>query len=337
MKLYLILIAILSAFMILFPLATVNLSQNTNETTSAYTQTETTQNITQTEETVQTKDSDISTIKVLRASSGKVIDLEIYDYLIGAVAGEMPASYEKEAIKAQAVACYTYAKWIKLNSDRSELSGADISDSSSKHQGYLDESALRKKWGDKYDSNIAKIKECVNEVMGEYMVYDNEPIVAVYHAISPGRTLSAASGWKKDIPYLKSVVANGDKLSPDFDSTVTMSEAEFKKCAQKLDGASLSGDAKDWVKSLKKDETGFVTSVKIGSKTFDGNDIRSAFALKSPFFTLTYKNKKFTFKVKGYGHGIGMSQYSADYMARQGSTYKEILLHFYTGVKLVKD
>lgn len=340
MKGYFILIAILSLYMVLFPLAAVsasNAKQSNNETASSSSNEEITTTAKQNDVTNKERDEIENTIKVMRTSSGKVIDLEIYDYLIGSVASEMPVTYEKEAIKAQVVACYTYAKWIKANADSSKLDGADISDSPSNHQGYLDENELKDKWGEKYDDYIAKIKDCVNEVMGEYMTYDNEPIMAVYHAISPGKTESAKVAWGKDIPYLQSVVASGDKLSPDFDSTVTLTEEKFKSAAIKLEGVKLGSKPESWVKDCKKSKNGFVQSVNIGSESFDGHDIRSAFSLRSPFFTLTHKNGKFTFKVIGYGHGIGMSQYSADYMARQGSTYKEILLHFYTGVKLVRN
>ncbi|MCM1363760.1 MAG: stage II sporulation protein D [Faecalibacterium sp.] len=334
MKMYFILIALLAVFMLLFPLASVGIAnnqQNKNENTPT-----SIEQISESETKTTEKDDDDSTIKVLRVSSDKVIDLELYDYLIGAVSSEMSPVYEKEALKAQTVACYTYAKWLKANSDSGKLNGADISDSPSTHQGYLDEQELKDKWGDKYDEYIAKIKECVNEVMGEYLSYNNEPIMAVYHAISPGKTESASVVWEQDIPYLQSVIANGDKLSPDFDSTVTLTEEKFKEYAKKISGVSLDNKAESWVKSCKKSDNGFVTSITIGGKKLDGNTVRNAFSLKSPYFTLTYESGKFTFKVKGYGHGIGMSQYSADYMARQGSTYKEILLHFYKGAKLVK-
>lgn len=326
MKIYCILTAIISLFLLLFPLAVTGASKNTNEKTQPQSEVQTTQ--------TSAKKTEIpETIKVLRVSSGKVIDMEIYNYLIGAVSSEIPPTYEKEAIKAQAVACYTYALWLMKNADSSGLSGADISDSSETHQGFFDENELKDKWGEKYELYSEKIKECVNEVLGQYMTYDGEPIIACYHAISPGKTENALTVWGKDIAYLKSVTAPGDALSPDFDSAVTLSESEFSSKAKALGNITLSGNAKSWVKNAKATDCGFVTSIEIGGKTFDGNDIRSAFSLRSPYFTVDYKNSKFTFKIKGYGHGLGMSQYSADYMARQGSGYKEILSHFYSGIE----
>lgn len=274
------------------------------------------------------------TIKVLRVNSGKIVEKEISDYVKGTVAAEISPEYEKEAIKAQAVVCYTYALWLKKNADNARLDGADISDDASKHQGFIDDDELKDKWGDKYELYIEKINECVGEVNGKYLAYDGEPIMACYHAISPGRTESAKTVWGNDIPYLKSVVANGDLLSPNIDSTVSLSDSKFKKYAEKLDGVKLSKNSSKWVSEIKNAKSGFVTSIKIGSKTFNGNDIRSAFSLRSPAFTVKKTADGFLFNVKGYGHLVGMSQYSADYMARQGATYDEILMHFFSGTTL---
>lgn len=337
MKIYLILTAAMSLLMVLFPLAAVGFASDAKESTTVVCEStaETNENETaQTETTVQKAEEE--TVKVLRVSSGKVMELQMYDYVVGAVASEISPTYEKEAIKAQAVACYTYAKWLMQNADNASLSGADISDSTQSHQGYYDSDELKEKWNDKYDTYITKIKECVSEVFGQYMTYENEVILACYHAVSPGQTESAKNVWGKDISYLKSVSAPGDKLSPDIDSEATFSKEEFLKKAETLDGVFLESDESKWLGKTKTTDTGFVSSLEIGGKTFDGNEIRTAFSLKSPYFTVKYEGGKFTFSVKGYGHGLGMSQYSADYMARQGSSYEEILLHFYSGVKIEK-
>lgn len=277
-----------------------------------------------------------STIKILRTGSGKVVEKELFEYVIGSVAAEMPPTYEKEALKAQAVACYTYALWLKNNSDSSSLDGADVSDSPSYYQGFLDDDELKDKWGKKYDEYMALITDAVSEVSGEYLEYDGEPIMACYHAISTGRTESAKNAWGTDVPYLKSVRADGDILSPDIDSSVNITDEQFKKAAQTLDGTDLSKKSNKWLGELTTAKSGYVTKIVIGNKEFSGSDVRSAFALKSPAFTIKKTDTGFLFSVKGYGHLVGMSQYSADYMARQGSGYKDILLHFYSGVNLIK-
>lgn len=287
-----------------------------------------------TENKLEKENQTSSTVKVFRTTSGKVVEKELSDYVKGAVSAEISPEYEKEAIKAQAVVCYTYALWLKRNADNANLKNADISDDANKHQGYLDDDELREKWGDKYEQYSQKISECINEVYGKFLEYNGEPIMACFHAISTGKTESAENVWGNDVPYLKSVTANGDLLSPDIDSTVTLSEKQFKECAEKLDGVKLSKNSSKWLGEIKTAKSGFVLSMTIGSKAFSGNDIRSAFSLRSPAFTAQKAENGFVFKVKGYGHLVGMSQYSADYMARQGSTYEEILLHFFKGASL---
>lgn len=275
-------------------------------------------------------------IKVLKASTNSVETMSVYDYVCGCVGADISPTYKEEAIKAQAVIAYTYVIWSLKNADRSSLSGADLSDSND-CTSYLDTEALREKWDDKYEFYSEKIGSCVSEVFGQYMTYENEVILPYFHALSFGETQSAKELWGMDIAYLKSVTAPGDILSPDIDSTVTLSKEEFSKKAQELGALELSSDSSKWVDVLEKDENGFITTLKISDKSFDKNEIRSAFSLRSPYFTLEQKNENFIFSVKGIGAAVGMSQYSADYMARQGSSYKEILDHFFKGIKLENE
>ena len=340
MKIYLGLIVFLSLFMLFFPLA-VSAGGNAKTdmvTASEYEQTRESESTQGAEETESQKNkaenSTADTIKVLRASSGRVVDVALYDYVVGCVASEMPAYYEREALKAQAVVCYTYAKWITQNSDSGKLDGAQVSDSAEKHQKYMDESELKKKFGDKYDSYISRIKECVNEVLGEYLTYENEPIMACYHALSAGQTQSAKTVWGNDIAYLQSVSAPGDELSPNFDNSVSLTQAQFKEKVQAAGITGLSKTPSDRIKITEKNKSGYIIKAKIGNKTLTGTEVRNLFSLESAVFTVEYANGKFTFKTKGKGHQIGMSQYCADYMARQGKTYKDILLHFYPGTAL---
>ena len=334
MKLYIILTIFLTLGSALVPFfASVDLSDSKNRTTT-HIQAQVTDD---TESETATKPSEsVASIKVLRTGSGKIIEKEIFDYVKGSVAAEMPPTYEREALKAQAVACYTYALWLKENSDSSALGGADVTDSPANYQGFLDDDELMDKWGDKYDEYMAAVTDAVSAVAGEYLQYEGKPIMACYHAISTGKTESAKNAWGTDVPYLQSVRADGDILSPDIDSSVEITDEQFKKCAQSLEGADLSKNRKKWVGNCKTTKSGYVTKIKIGGKGFSGSDVRSAFALKSPAFTVKKTDKGFHFNFRGYGHLVGMSQYSADYMARQGSGYKDILLHFFKGAKLVK-
>lgn len=269
------------------------------------------------------------TVSVFLVTSEETADVETLNYLIGAVASEMPALYEVEALKAQAVACYSYLLWVRENSDNAEY---DITNDPATHQGYLTEEEMKVKWGDKYESYKYKIEEAVSAVYGEYMTYDNEVILALFHAISPGKTQNSEDVWTSPLPYIKSKTAPGDSLSPDFDSEVTV---PCKKIRELFD---ISGDVKDseLIDIFTLSGSSFVKEITLGKETVSAGDIAAKLSLRSPYFTAEYKKGSYIFKVKGYGHGLGMSQYSADYMARQGSSYDEILRHFYDGIKLEK-
>lgn len=277
------------------------------------------------------------TFKILLSESGEVVTLSERDYLIGAVCAEMPPLYHAQALRAQAVASYTNAYRMRAanrsNPDDS-LKGADLSDNADSHQGYMTEQELRDKFGENYDKYVGLVADAVDEVIGNIITYEGQPITAAFHAICSGRTESAAILWGKDLPYLQPVVSTGDKLSPDYSSTLVLTTDQFREKAAALEGADLSGDAASWVGKAGVSESQTVTQIAIGGKTFTGEQVRAAFGLRSPCFTVTYQDGSFTFDVCGYGHGIGMSQYGADYMARQGSNWEEILTHYYTGVTI---
>lgn len=268
-----------------------------------------------------------------------MVTLSERDYLIGAVCAEMPPLYHAQALRAQAVASYTNAYRMRdanrSNPDES-LKGADLSDNADSHQGYMTEQALRDKFGENYDKYVGLVADAVDEVIGNIITYEGQPITAAFHAICSGRTESAAILWGKDLPYLQPVVSTGDKLSPDYSSTLVLTADQFREKAAALEGAKLSGDAANWVGKAEASESQTVTQITIGGKNFTGEQVRTAFGLRSPCFTVTYQDGSFTFDVCGYGHGIGMSQYGADYMARQGSSWEEILTHYYTGVTIEK-
>ena len=153
-------------------------------------------------------------ILVLSSSTKKINEIDMFEYVVGAVAAEMPPAYHSQALRAQAAVCYTYAVKKRSSPDPS-LGGADITDDSAVHQGYLDAAARKEKWGDKYETYEKKIEEAVKDVFGKVITYDGETITAAFHAISCGQTFSAEEVWGKDVPYLKSVTSAGDKLSPD--------------------------------------------------------------------------------------------------------------------------
>ncbi len=274
-------------------------------------------------------------VKVMAKADGNIMTTSVEEYLVGCVASEMPATYHEEALKAQAVAAYTNLVRLRKNPD-SALNGADISDDPKTHQGYINDETQKKKWGDKYERYHEKILAAVSEVAGQAVTYESEPIVAAYCAISMGKTENAADIWGGSLPYLTSVVSSGDKLSPDYSSTVILTADQFKNAVSGETDINLSDDPSAWIGNIDFTEAGSVKSVCIGGKSVTGTKARNLFSLRSPSFSVEYSNGNFVFNVFGYGHLIGMSQYGADYMARNGSDYKAILSHYYTGTQLTK-
>ena len=286
---------------------------------------------------VQSQESDEGAcISVMSSSTGKTEKIKLREYVIGSVAAEMPANYHPEALKAQAVASYTYAKKVSEQNEKykeSYLGEADITDSPDTHQGYIDEKRRKEKWGDNFEEYEKKIEDAVDEVFGFFMTYNGDTALAVYHSNSAGKTQSAKTLWGTDIPYLTSVESPGDKLSPDYITVHEFTKSEFRKLAKKFD-INLDGDASEWVGELTKADSGYVVSVRLGATEVSASKFRDEFGLRSCFFDIEYSDETFTVICCGYGHGAGMSQYGADYMARQGSTWREILKHYYTGIEI---
>ncbi len=278
-------------------------------------------------------------ISVMSSSTGDVERVNLREYIIGSVAAEMNALYHSEALKAQAVASYTYAKKTReqnLKHKESYLGSADITDSPDTHQGYITKAQRQEKWGNNFKKYEEKIEAAVDEVFGKYLTYNGETALAVYHSVSSGRTQSAETMWGSKIPYLISVESQGDRLSPDYTEKRSYSEEDFKKLANECD-VSLSGEADEWFKELTKADSGYILSVRLGQKEISSAKFREIFDLRSLCFNISYDDKKFSVTCYGHGHGVGMSQYGADYMARQGSSWLEILEHYYPQTEVEDD
>lgn len=279
-------------------------------------------------------------ISVYDAESGEVLVLKMRDYLIGSLAAEMPASYHEEALKAQALACFTYAVRTiqeEKKNPTEALQGADLSNDSRVHQAYIGLEQMKERWGDDFSKNYDKLATVVDSVSNKLIVYEDEPIVAVFHAISSGRTERAENIWGGEpYPYLDSVQSEGDVLALQFSTTTIFTEKQFAEIAKKINGVTLPEKAADWLGEIELSETGTVLSCEIGGKKLTGTQVRECFSLRSPTFSLEHDGDgSFSFTVSGYGHGVGMSQYGADYMARQGSSYEDIIHHYYKDVAIV--
>lgn len=284
-----------------------------------------------------TKETD--KVKVLLKDENEVIEVELSEYLLGVLAAEMPATYHEEALKAQAVTAYTYLLYrrnIQSKKPDATLKGADLTNDSSTHQGYLTPGAREEKWGDKTKTYEKKLTEVIESVEGEVITFEGVPIMAAFHAINSGTTNSAKTVWGGEVAYLQSVVSTGDRLSPDCTKTVAIKAEELSSMLAGLEGCELTGEAQDWIGEIRTNSSGYVSSITVGGKEYTGIRFREATGLRSAAFTYEYKNGSFHFTTEGYGHGVGLSQYGADYMARQGSTWEEIIRHYYTGVEIEK-
>jgi len=272
--------------------------------------------------------------RVYLTAADKVVSLTPPEYLRGAVAAEMPLQYGDEALKAQIIAAHTYAVSYKIR-ERSNptprLRGADISDDPSIGQAYIDDARVRALYGDEAAGLMERLDRLIAEVGDIMMIYEGEPIVAAYHAISGGKTDSAQNIWGAYSPYLVAADSAADEESPDFLSKVMFSTSEVKEILTAR-GAVLGGDAKKWFDNLIVTPSGYITAGKFGGAEFTGAQLREAFGLRSANFTVSLKGDIFTFTVKGWGHGVGMSQYGAQALAQQGRTYTEILKKYYKGI-----
>lgn len=279
--------------------------------------------------------SEVSPVfKVLDADAGVMYTFAERDFLIYTVASEMPASYPAEALKAQAVATYTYYTYEKARqADNTDaLKGADFSAVPASFPDTYSPEGLKKYWGDNYDKHLNTIAAAVDAVYGKTLLYEGTPIFAAYHSCNAGTTESSSIIWGNDFPYLQPVTSSGDSTSPQYASSVTVTDAQFAAAFPEL---SLTGDAAAWITGTPAvSSSGTVTSLTIGGKSYTGTEVRKALGLRSACFTVTRTDGGFTFAVKGYGHGVGMSQYGAKVMAEQGFTYEDILKHYYTGVTL---
>ena len=263
----------------------------------------------------------------IKRSNGEIESVPLEEYVVGVVSGEMPASFEMEALKAQSVASRTYVlKKMMSNIDNTY----DVVDTVS-NQVYLDEEGLKVKWGDNYDKYINKIREAVNSTKGEYLEYDGDIIDAFYFSTSNGYTEDSGVIFQKSLPYLKSVKSEWDKeVASAFYSSTSISLQEFY---EKLD---LEYNKELKVEILEKSDSNRIIKLKINGKEFKSKDIYSKLKLRSYDFEIIQVGSNVIINTKGYGHGVGLSQYGALGMAREGYNYKEILEHYYVGTDLVK-
>jgi len=268
-------------------------------------------------------------LKVDVLMGDKCVSMDIEKYIVGVVAGEMPASFEEEALMAQAVAARTYTlykMWVQPSANHD----ADVCTDPACCKAYADENTLKERWGSDFDKNMGKIKACVWSTQGVYMTYDNEPVLAVFHSSSAGKTENSGDVWNEDVPYLVSVE------SPESGSMeeTEISFDEFKMTFLKNYPDGVFGDDKNaWITDIVYTDSGRIDTLCIGGVTIRGTAFRSIFGLRSTAVDIAITENGFVFTSEGYGHGVGMSQYGANTMAQNGKNWQDILLWYYTGIE----
>lgn len=270
-------------------------------------------------------------LKVLNGD--QVEEMDLGTYLVGVVRAEMPASFEPEALRAQAVAARTYTLY-KLQTGGNHGDTADICTDSTCCQAYISEDRARSSWGEDADEYEQKIEDAVTATDGEAILYGGVPILAVFHSSSAGLTRAAGEVWLNDLPYLQAVDSPeaGDAI-PNYYSRVEFAAEDFReKFLAAHPEADLSGAMSGWLKDAVTDAAGSVGTLSVGGVTVKGTELRTILGLRSACFEWEAQDRKLVFFVTGYGHGVGMSQYGANQMAKDGADYREILTHYYTGV-----
>lgn len=269
---------------------------------------------------------------------GQLLELTPLEYMVGAVASEMPVAWPDEALRAQGIASHSYLLYQGMQGGAEANNGGWITVNSSLRQGYMTQEVMASYWGDAFEENLARLQEVLAPVEHTLLTWEDEPAAACYHAISCGVTEASQNVWDEALPYLQGVDSALDLTSPDYEAQVVYSATELKAL---LEGAGLvgdfSGDCSGWVGAVSYTPAGYVETMEWGGTAMEGTAIRSALGLRSACFSVSLEGEDFTFTTKGYGHGVGMSQYGAKAMALTGKSYGEILETYYPGTSLQEE
>ena len=268
-----------------------------------------------------TTNSSMSEITIYR-SNGSIINLNMTDYLIGVVSSEMPASFNLEALKAQSVLARTYAL-------KAKQTGKKLTDTVST-QSYIDIDQMKNKWGNSFNTYYNKIKNAVENTNGEYLSYNGNYIEALYHSTNNGKTESSLDVFGNYYPYLISVSSEYDKNASSYLRTIN---TPLDTISNKL-GLNLNNDSV--ISILSYTDGGNIKEININGNNFSGKKVRELLGLRSADFDISISDNNANITTRGYGHGVGMSQYGANGMANAGYSYKDILSHYYPGTTLTK-
>lgn len=263
----------------------------------------------------------------IQRTNGSIDTVPFESYIIGVLAGEMPANFELEALKAQALAARSY---VLKKMEQNKNNDYDIVDTVM-NQVYLDESQMKAKWKDQYEEKLQKITKAVNDTQGEYIAYNGEVIQAFFFSTSSGKTENSEEVFQESLPYLRSVDSTWDSdVSPVFNEIYKFILEEFY---QKL---NLPYEEKLQINIVDTTSTGRIKNIEINRQKFKASDLTKLLNLRSTYFNIEQNGNIITIQTKGYGHGVGMSQYGAQAMALKGYNYQEIIKYYYQNVEILK-
>lgn len=266
-----------------------------------------------------------TSVRVYRSSTKVVEEVLLEEYIMGVVAGEMPVSFNEEALKAQAVAARSYIMYKIIHNNKKNYDVVDTV----LNQVYVDDETLRKKWGNNYNKYKAKIEKAVKETAYEYLTYNGEIIDALFFSTSGGYTENSEEIFNTKLHYLQSVKSDWDKISPVFNEQLIFSYKDF------CNRLGIPYTTNISIKVIDKTTGGKINKLQINNKIYTGSDIVKTLGLRTSNFSIKL-DKNVIVTTHGYGHGVGMSQYGAEGMARAGYKYDEILKYYYTDTKIEK-
>lgn len=277
-----------------------------------------------------------SKIKLYHTKENTIEEMDLDTYLLGVVASEMPATFEEEALKAQAVVARTYTIYQISNSRDQKHAEADICDNSQCCQAWISKENRYARWEkEKQEEYWKKIEKAVYETQGKMIYYDNKVINALFHSNSGGMTELSSNVWGGELPYFQVIETKGEDMYSEFSSRVEVTKEEFiSKLKEKYSKFSFDFSKKEQIQVIELTDSGRIKKIKLGNAEFSGIDIRKLFGLKSSKFSIEIKDNKVIFNCQGYGHGVGLSQCGSDVLAKNGNNYEDIIKYYYKDVEI---
>lgn len=273
-------------------------------------------------------------IAVYRTSTGTIEKVPLESYIQGVVASEMPIEFELEALKAQALAARTYIIRRLVEKDLTDTPEGSVVTDTEKHQVYQSESELQERWGIEYERKISRLNQAINETMGQVLTYEGRPINATFFSTSNGFTENSEDYWSTALPYLRSVASPWDKESPRYEEQVTISIENFQKNLG-INNISISVSTNQtFSEVLSRTSGNRIKQVRIGDRTFTGKEVRELLDLSSSHFDWYLEDSQVVINTKGWGHGVGMSQWGANGMALEGYTSEQIVKYYYKDIRI---